>query len=377
MSWVLRLTAPADPTAWQPEQKVAGLTTALRLALSAQSGGAARVELSPELAHLAPLLTDRRLRLPVGEPPASEAPPSLVVELPWNAVVHRELLRALGSSGATGTRKLLQEPFEFDPPFGFAPMQVVDRKSAWQAESALLHSLRKLQDGWTSTYLNRYVSLFFTRWLVRTPLRPNQVSVVILAIGLYGAWLAAQGTYWTMLAGAFLFQMQSILDGCDGEMSRVTYRGSHLGEWLDTVGDDLTNYGFFAGTALGMYKATGWWVYLAAGAVTVGCGVLSSGIEYRYLWKIGSGDLLKYPLGVGGAPTTSQQAKGGLAKALDAISPMFKRDTFVLLTLIAAVAGLLGPVLLVFACGGIGILFAVLKAEARMARERKAAAAGS
>jgi 1L-myo-inositol 1-phosphate cytidylyltransferase / CDP-L-myo-inositol myo-inositolphosphotransferase len=186
-----------------------------------------------------------------------------------------------------------------------------------------------------------------------------------------GAYLATRGTYWPMLAGAFLFQMQSILDGCDGEMSRVTYRGSHLGEWLDTVGDDLTNYGFFGATAWGMYVASGWWLYLAAGAVTVGCGLVTSAIEYRYLYKIGSGDLLKYPLGVGSAPTTSQVQKGTLARALDAIAPMFKRDTFVLLTFVGAVAGLLGPFLLAFACGGVGILFAVLKAELRMARERR------
>jgi 1L-myo-inositol 1-phosphate cytidylyltransferase / CDP-L-myo-inositol myo-inositolphosphotransferase len=168
--------------------------------------------------------------------------------------------------------------------------------------------------------------------------------------------------------------MQSILDGCDGEMSRVTYRGSHLGEWLDTVGDDLTNYGFFAGTAWGMYVASGWWPYLLAGAVTVGCGVLSSGIEYRYLYKIGSGDLLKYPLGVGTAPTTSTAAKGPIARTLDAIAPMFKRDTFVLMTFIGAVAGLLGPFLLVFALGAVGVTIAVFKAEIRMAKERRAQA---
>lgn len=230
-----------------------------------------------------------------------------------------------------------------------------------------------MQDGWTSTWLNRYVSLFFTRWLVHTPLRPNQLSIGILAVGIFGAWLATRGTYWTMLAGAFLFQMQSILDGCDGEMSRVTYRGSRLGEWFDTVGDDLTNYGFFAGTAWGLYAATSWWGYLVAGAVTVGCGVITSAIEYRYLWKIGSGDLLKYPLGVGKAPSTTDAPKGAIARALDAISPLFKRDTFVFLTFLGAVAGLLGPFLIIFAIGGVGIFVAVLKAELRMARERASA----
>jgi CDP-L-myo-inositol myo-inositolphosphotransferase len=186
-------------------------------------------------------------------------------------------------------------------------------------------------------------------------------------VGLYGAWLASRGTYGTMLAGAALFQAQSVLDGCDGEMSRVSYRGSHLGEWLDTVGDDLTNYGFFAGSAVGLYRMTGNALYLFCGAVTVGCGVTASLIEYRYLLKIGSGDLLKYP--------TSQTAQG--TGFFAAIAPLFKRDTFVLLTLLAAAANLLGPMLVVFSIAAVGILANVFAAEAKMAKERRAASAAS
>jgi phosphatidylglycerophosphate synthase len=195
--------------------------------------------------------------------------------------------------------------------------------------------------------------------------------VGILAIGLWGAWLASRGTYVSMLSGAALFQAQSILDGCDGEMSRLTFRGSRLGEWLDTIGDDLTNYGFFAGAGWGLYATTGHALYLALGALTVACGLLGSGLEYRYLVRIGSGDLLKYPLGIGKAPTGgADPPKSALGRALDAISPLFKRDTFVLLTLVGAALGWLGPFLAVFAAGAVGVLWAVIKAELRMARER-------
>jgi CDP-L-myo-inositol myo-inositolphosphotransferase len=162
-----------------------------------------------------------------------------------------------------------------------------------------------------------------------------------------------------------------VLDGCDGEMSRLTFRGSHMGEWLDTVGDDLTNYGFFGGAAWGLYTTTGQVAYLAIGALTIFCGLVGSGLEYRYLVKIGSGDLLKYPLGVGKAPGGDSGApKSSLAKVFDAIAPLFKRDTFVFLTLLGAIAGALGPLLAIFAVGALGVLIAVLKAELRMARER-------
>ena len=51
-----------------------------------------------------------------------------------------------------------------------------------------------------------------------------------------------------------------------GQLSRL----ENAGEWLDTVGDDLTNYGFFAGAALGLYsKSSHNPLYLFAGAITV------------------------------------------------------------------------------------------------------------
>jgi hypothetical protein len=59
------------------------------------------------------------------------------------------------------------------------------------------------------------------------------------------------------------------------------------------------------------------------------------------------------------------------------IRPLFKRDTFVLLTLLAAIGHVLGPMLVIFGAGALGIVIAVVKAELRMARERAAAAKGA
>jgi CDP-L-myo-inositol myo-inositolphosphotransferase len=262
-------------------------------------------------------------------------------------------------------------PFVFAPAFGFAPIAASSRREASRAVSALLHSLRKTADGWTSTHLNRYISLACTRLLVNTGVRPNPLSVGILFIGLASGLVATRGTYAALVLGAALLQTQSVLDGCDGELSRLTFRGSRLGEWLDTIGDDLSNYGFFGGAAYGLFRATGWAPYLAIGAIIVASGLLTSAIEYRYLLKIGSGDLLKYPLGLG---DDGGAAETGLARVGALVRPLFKRDTFVFLTLLAAVANLLGPMLAIFAAGAIGIVVAVLKAELRMARERAAEA---
>jgi len=343
---------------------VAGLPLALRLALDAQQGGAQCIVLGSSAASIGQLLQDPRLRIPV----LDRVPEGVrVLRVPANFVVHRGLFKSIAERDAADPaspreRDLSAQAIAHDAPYSFAPIAVVDAKSAREAERRLFHALRKPQDGWTSRYLNRYISLAISRWLVKTPLRPNQLSVGILGVGLAGAWFAAHGGYGNLLLGAFLFQAQSVLDGCDGEMSRVTHRGSRTGEWLDTVGDDLTNYGFFGGAALGLYQVTHNPLYLVAGAVTVVSGVIGSGLEYRYLIKIGSGDLLKYPLSQG-------QGTGKFSF----IQPLFKRDTFVFMTLCAAALSWVGPMLCVFAAGAVGVLIAVLQTELRLSREARQA----
>lgn len=360
---------------------VAGLSLALRLALDAQAAGMQGIVVPaelPERARLLPLFADARLRLPLLDRLPEDASS---VRVPANWLVHRQLFREIVSGGplldaseaslalpnatpdAAGPRHvdLRATPLRPAVPFSFAPVEVTDATSAARAERLAFRALRKPQDGWTSRWLNRYVSLSLSRLLVKTPLTPNQVSIGILGIGLLGAYLASHGDYASVALGAFLFQAQSVLDGCDGEMSRITHRGSLAGEWLDTVGDDLTNYSFFLGAAWGLFRTTGWLPYLIAGLVVVTCGVIGSGLEYRYLIRIGSGDLLKYPLSAG----------EGQSRFLSAIQPLFKRDTFVLLTFLAALCGWLGPMLFAFAAGAVGVLINVLKTELRLARERR------
>jgi phosphatidylglycerophosphate synthase len=421
--------APTSGTPWFA-RRLLGLPIVLRLALTAQAAGARAIFLAPcaERTAVKSALRDERLKIPVSDaessgiggastppvapsspPPSNAVRPAFAIRVPANLVVHRAVLGAVArsveedetGSGAASRPSILfaervsqrapssemeaavvfvpgesekgpiwQAAREAGGPYGFSPIAVTQASVFDAAARALLRALRKPQDGWTSTRLNRPISLAITRRLVGTSLQPNQVSVAILGVGLLGAYLASRGTYASLVAGAALFHAQSVLDGCDGEMSRLTFRGSHTGEWLDTVGDDLTNYGFFGGAAWGLYTTTGQAMYLALGGLTVFCGLLGSGLEYRYLIQIGSGDLLKYPLGIGTAPGPDA-TKSSVAKMFDAIAPLFKRDTFVFLTFLGALAGAVGPLLAVFALGAVGVLIAVLKAELRMARERR------
>ena len=228
----------------------------------------------------------------------------------------------------------------------------------------LLQSLRKPQDGLVSRAINRTLSLAVTRALCHTGLRPNAVSVAILGIGAAGAALATRGTPAALCLGGLLFQAQSVLDGCDGELARLTFRGSKAGEWIDTVGDDLTNYAFFAGLAVGLTRVgLGPWA-AGFGAVGVLAGLVASGVEYRYLIALGSGDLARYPLGFGDDPTGAREERG-LQRVLARARPLFKRDFFVFATMLATAlgAGASLAMLGLFAAGALVTLSAVLRSE--------------
>ena len=137
------------------------------------------------------------------------------------------------------------------------------------AVNRLFDSLRKRTDGPVSRYLNRPMSLFVTRRLVNTNITPNQMTIVANVIGALGVFLVFQATWTTLAIGSVLVQLQSVLDGCDGEMARLKFKSSKIGEWLDNVLDDQVNIGF--GIALGFAAATLtgqelWrWVGLGAG----------------------------------------------------------------------------------------------------------------
>lgn len=244
-------------------------------------------------------------------------------------------------------------------------LPVRDDAAVRAADDRLYAALRKPQDGFISRAINRSISIRVTRVLAPMGLRPNQVSVGILAFGVAGAALAAHGTHATLAVAGLCFNAQSILDGCDGELARLTFRGSRAGEWIDTVGDDLTNYSFFAGAAWGLHRAGLGALPLAFGAVGLAAGLVASLTEYRYLLRIGSGDLLRYPLGFGDDASGDARADTGLRRLVGLARPLFKRDFFVFATMLAALAGPAATLgmLALFAGGALLTLSAVLRSE--------------
>ena len=107
-----------------------------------------------------------------------------------------------------------------------------------EAERRLMRDQgRKTRDGPVSRHLNRPVSRWLTRYLVRTSVTPNQISLASWMLSCIAAGLMALSGYPALAAGGALAQLASIIDGCDGEIARLKRSQSEFGGWFDAVLD--------------------------------------------------------------------------------------------------------------------------------------------
>ena len=116
--------------------------------------------------------------------------------------------------------------------------------------------MSKPQDGFVSRFLNRPISSRITRLLVRFPIHPTAFTASIFVLPLVAGMFFLHGSYLSILMGAAIFQVFSILDGCDGEIARAKNLESKFGERLDNLCDFLGSliYVLTLGTGLNHFK---------------------------------------------------------------------------------------------------------------------------
>ena len=125
----------------------------------------------------------------------------------------------------------------------------------WSAvEHTFLLSLENPRDGLVDAYLNRSCSRPLTRLFLRTPLTPNQITVLSFLTGLLGASGFLLGSYGGSVLGALLLQFSTVLDCVDGEVARVKMLESPLGEWLDITLDTVVHIAIFLGVGVAVWK---------------------------------------------------------------------------------------------------------------------------
>jgi hypothetical protein len=101
--------------------------------------------------------------------------------------------------------------------------------SHFQEDSDLMS---KPQDGFVSRFLNRPISHRITAFLLKFPIHPNGWTVSIFVLPLIAGTFLMRGDYSSVVIGAAIFQVFSILDGCD-ERNRAVSK-----IWNRSLGND-------------------------------------------------------------------------------------------------------------------------------------------
>ncbi|MEY3368352.1 MAG: hypothetical protein RI973_1507 [Bacteroidota bacterium] len=216
---------------------------------------------------------------------------------------------------------------------GLLQHPVNSRESKREVEAALIRSLIKPTDGWVSRHMNRPISTRISRVLAHTPLTPNQFTFFTGLIGLAAGFFAASGGYWNYLMAGFLFHLTSVLDGVDGELARLKFKSSPLGQWLDTLVDNLSYLAALAGIIIGIYRTGASDLVLASGALAAIFVVLALGSLYLYLLRFKSGGTLlnvKYSF---------QDGNSRFDRFMQTAAAFGKRDLFALIFFMLSIFG--------------------------------------
>jgi|SRR6516162_8047100 len=116
--------------------------------------------------------------------------------------------------------------------------------------------MSKPQDGFVSRFLNRPISSRITRVLLKFPVHPNALTISIFILPLIASVFLVRGDYISIIIGAAMFQVFSILDGCDGELARAKNLESKFGERLDYLCDFMASLLYVLALGLGLRRVT-------------------------------------------------------------------------------------------------------------------------
>ncbi len=236
---------------------------------------------------------------------------------------------------------------------------VASRSEVPAAKRWLLNGLIKETEGLLSRHVNRQISLAVSRALSGTNVTPNAMTGVSVAIGIAGALFFLSPTKAAGVAGAALFLLHSILDGCDGELARLKFQESRLGGILDYWGDNLVHVAVFASLAIGWSRQVhaGW--PLVLGASAAGSAFLSALlVYYRTMRRPREGPLFT---------SVSRASSGSLSRVADALA---RRD-FIYLVLLLAILGRLHWFLVLSAVGSPIFLIVLLWIAASDRRQER------
>jgi phosphatidylglycerophosphate synthase len=164
---------------------------------------------------------------------------------------------AQGQSLSKAVAGLSRELVQLPPPPGHFLRRLQAETKVAALEHALLRSLENSKDGVVDAYLNRKFSRPLTRWFLCTSITPNQITILAGVMSVFGAMCFLPGGYLGPLLGALLLQFSAVLDCCDGEVARIKFMESPLGDTLDIICDTIGAIAIFLGIGATVSKNSG------------------------------------------------------------------------------------------------------------------------
>jgi len=218
---------------------------------------------------------------------------------------------------------------------------VNDEDGRKQLENKLLAELVKGTEGVMSRLVNRRISLAVTRRLMNHNVTPNQMTWVSMGIGLLGALFFLLPGQIAQIAGALLFLLHSILDGCDGELARLKFQESRFGGIFDYWSDNIVHVAVFACIGIGWAQHEGGSYALLFSLLAVGGTLISAWLvfEHTMCGKKDDGPLY-----------TSVSTKNGKSM-LVRIADLLSRRDFIYLVVLLALFGKVHWFLIMTAAG--------------------------
>jgi len=208
-------------------------------------------------------------------------------------------------------------------------ISVHDEAGRKQMENRLLAGLVKDTEGIMSRLVNRRISLAVTRRLMNRNVTPNQMTWVSMGIGLFGALFFLLPGQSAQIAGALLFLLHSILDGCDGELARLKFMESRAGGVFDYWSDNIVHVAVFACIGAGWAMHGGESQVWLFSLLAVGGTLISAWLVFEHTMRDKKGN----------GPLYTSVSGGNGNFMLVRIADMLSRRDFIYLVVLLAIFG--------------------------------------
>jgi len=132
-------------------------------------------------------------------------------------------------------------------------LEVCSDRDAEMATHLLIRNQQKQVMDLPAQYIHPPFENALTSLLLKTPVSPDGVTIIVASLGFLVAWLFWHGYF---LAGAFFSFAVNILDGVDGKLARTKLQFSWLGKYEDIL-DYFYENSWYVALGVGLSSFTG------------------------------------------------------------------------------------------------------------------------